>query len=122
MSSLPGRCSDAGPTTRSDCPTCHSRHWATLSYCHRCNDTACSECAIDTDKGLMCAKCLTHMVANEPEEDWPQLASQADVLEVVRLCNAADDGPEIPMLRQIDAQVRFANIPEWLKPVKGWVN
>lgn len=100
MANLPGRTSDAGPHGRPDCPTCRSTKWATLSYCARCNDTCCSECAIDAAKGLYCALCVKSIVNSEPVEDWPELAT----------------------FEEVQAIVRYANIPEWLEPVNEWVN
>lgn len=100
MNNLPGRSNDAGPESRPDCPICKSRKWHSLGYCHRCADTCCSDCAVDTAKGMMCAMCLANMVVTTPEDEWPELAT----------------------LEEVQAIVRVAQIPEWLEPVNGWVN
>lgn len=96
----PNRASDAGPDTRNDCLTCGSKNWHTLGDCEKCGRRCCSVCGIDAAKGLYCAKCVKTIVNSEPVEDWPELAT----------------------LEEVQAIVRYANVPEWLEPVNGWVN
>ncbi len=46
-------------------------------------------------------------------ESAPEMASQEDAAEVVRLSQAADDDPRIAELQPVKARVQYANIPEW---------
>ncbi len=48
-------------------------------------------------------------------ESAPEIASQEDAAEVVRLSQAADDDPRIAELQPVKARVQYANIPEWNK-------
>lgn len=100
MNNLPGRSSDAGSGTRNDCLTCGAKNWHTLGDCEKCSNRSCNICAIDTTKGLMCPHCIAQTVAEMPEEEWPEPAT----------------------LEEVQAIVRYANIPEWLEPANGWVN
>ncbi len=100
--SLPNRASDAGPSSRPDCPICGSTKWNTLAACEQCGDTVCTECpgSIESTKGLYCATCVKDILTNLPVEDWP---------------------PLMPV-EQIQAAIKYANVPEWLKGGNGMVN
>ncbi len=102
MSNLPSRASDAGPDNALPkyCPNCDSKNPNAFGQCTGdCGNTCCDTCGIAAKKGLYCAGCIKRILDEDPEEDWPELAK----------------------VEEVRAITRFANIPEWLAKLDGWV-
>lgn len=121
---LPGRASDAGPTSRKGCPACGSSKWSILGYCHGAHAEMCDRCAtaVRGDE-LYCPRCIEAYLDAEPsplytgevdddlECDCRFTGDVADASE----CALHGGWPVIPVLHQITVRSVVANIPEWDK-------
>jgi len=84
---LPGRASDAGPDSRTYCPSCGSSKWAVLADCHDCGKPICSECpGVTVDTAGMRTKIRCHdceidrqreLYTGEVDDDLPRASDCA---------------------------------------------